>query len=140
MDVYMLFMLALVDCIVIRELRSFLWDFLMIRNTRDRMKRNLMKQSRKDRITLSYIEPLLKKNQKPFRWWHGLYLCVIYSLIPQYVFVFIIGIVFTKWYVSTVILFGIIKILIYYAVRINMDASSVSKYSKYYQQYKKNKK
>ena len=80
-----IFLLILLDSSVIRDLRSFLWDFLMIRRNRGGMKKNLMKQSRKDRITLSYIEPLLKKNQKPYRIWHSLYLWVIYSLIPQYV-------------------------------------------------------
>jgi len=135
-----IFLLILLDSIVIMDLRSFLWDFLMIRRNRGGMKKNLMKQSRKDRITLSYIEPLLKKNQKPYRIWHSLYLWVIYSLIPQYVLLLVALIALEKWFIPICAVFYIIKVSLSFVIRGNMDAQRVSKYSKYYKQYKKDKK
>ena len=127
----LLFLLMLLDVTVIQWLRCFLWDFLMIRRNREGMKRNLMKQSPKDRITLSYIEPLLKKYQKPFRVWHRIYLCLIYSLIPQYVLLLIVGIVLGKWFVYVVVPLCLVKMTVGLLVRHNMDANLVSKYSKY---------
>lgn len=126
-----LFLLILLDFCVIHFLRCFLWDFLMIKRNKQAMKKNLMQQTKKDQITLSYIGSLLKKNQKMFRVWHCIYLCTIYSLLPQYVLLLIVWFAFEKLFLPIVVLCCLTKTFIELFVRLNMDSNLVSIYSKY---------
>ena len=133
----LLILLILLDFDVIPLLRNFLWDFLSIKRNKFGMRRNLAQQTRKDQITMNYIGPLLKKNQKPFRVWHCVYLCVIYSLLPQYVVLLIIFLAFNKLLLPILGILCTIKILISLSVRLNQDSMLISKYSKYYKKWNK---
>ena len=127
----LLLLLILIDLAVIPALRSFLWDFLMIRRNKQGMKRNLSLQTKWDRITLNYIGVQLTQHQCAFQFWHGIYLAVIYSILPQYLLVGIALLFFDTIAAYIIGFFVIIKTLLGLAVRLNMDSNLVSKYSKF---------
>lgn len=135
-----LIILACLDFCAIDTLREFLWDFLSIKRNKLAMRRNLAQQTRKDQITMNYIGPLLKKNQKPFRVWHCVYLSVIYSLLPQYVILLIVLFTFKWLFLPLAVPLCIVKIVILFSVRSNQDNMHISKYSRYYKKWDKKKK
>ena len=128
--IYFFCCLLAVDLITIRILRKLLRDFLRSKKNKHALEQLHFSRSRKERISLSYIYPLLKRNQTAFSWYYKLYLAVLYTILPQYL---IIGLLYGSLGNSTIyaiFIFGGIKIVIYFLVRGNFDANMVSIYRK----------
>ncbi len=58
-----------------------------------------------DRLTLNYIEPLLKKHKKQFRFLHRLYKIMLYAAVPQSVLLWILSFVLTTNGAARVVFF-----------------------------------
>ena len=79
------FLMVMFDKIVICDARRLLLDFLIGQRNRKNAKKIHAEQSFKDRFTMGYIYPMLKKNKEAFKAYHTLYLVILYSVIPQYI-------------------------------------------------------
>ncbi len=77
------FALLLFDGIAIWDLRELLRDFLIGARNRKSMQKIHAQQSLWQRITLGYIFPYLKRYHRDFRFFRGLYLAELLSLLPQ---------------------------------------------------------
>ena len=77
------FALLLIDGIAIWDLRELLRDFLIGARNRKSMQKIHAQQSLWQRITLGYIFPYLKRYHRDFRFFRGLYLAELLSLLPQ---------------------------------------------------------
>ena len=127
--VLLLFIFLLIsDNLIINHLRQLLRAFLSSKENKAIAIHR--KQCRKDRITMDYIEPLLKRNIKPFRKWHKFYKFNLFELIPQYIILTILF-VFLEENLRFV-LYGLcfIKYIISSVVRMQFDSSFVSRYVK----------
>ena len=77
--------IVLFDVRIVSDARRLLLDFLIGQRNRKNAKKIHSEQSFKDKIHMGYILPMLAKNKESFKKYHVLYLAVIYSLIPQYI-------------------------------------------------------
>ena len=127
---YFLFCLLVIDLLTIRLIRKLLRDFL--RSKKNKHAINILHNSQplKNRITLDYIYPLLKHNQKAFRGYRRLYLIVVLSEIPQFIVVLLLYLFLADYAIIAVLAFAGIKIIVYVIVRANFDANMVSIYRK----------
>ena len=80
---YLVFFSCFIDLGLIGDLRHFLLDFLIGQRNRKRATKIHQAQSLKDRILMGYILGHLTRYQKDFKIYHGIYLGVLYSCIPQ---------------------------------------------------------
>ena len=108
--------LVLLNVITIIDARILLFDFMIGRRNRKSARKIHKEQSFKDRITMGYIYPMLKKNTVEFKWYHTLYLNVLYTIVPQCAVVVLVGMFFPKivLYVGGVFFaLGIVAAIIY---------------------------
>ena len=78
------FLLIMFDIIIIFDARRLLLGFLIGQRNRKNAQKIHTEQNFKDRVNLGYIQPMLNKNEKPFKRYHTLYLVILSSAIPQY--------------------------------------------------------
>ncbi|MBQ9148052.1 MAG: hypothetical protein IJX69_00615 [Oscillospiraceae bacterium] len=95
------FVLIALDMIIISDARRLLLDFLVGARNRKNAAKIHAEQSLRNRISMGYILPMLKKNERQFGKYHALYLAVLYSLIPQYTAVVVFHVFWKSviWYV-----------------------------------------
>ena len=85
----------LFDAWELRNAKSVLIQFLTGILNRKNWNAFHRRQKWTDRLTLNYIEPLLKKHKKQFRFLHRLYKIMLYTAAPQSVLLWILSFVFT---------------------------------------------
>ena len=121
------FLLLMLDKVIIGDARRLLLDFLIGQRNRKNAKEIHAKQTWKDRVTMGYILPMLKKNVDAFRKYHRLYKLLLYTLLPQYgiiiaVHVFLPGII---WYVLGAFLAIKLLLAIFYTLELGPMKRSV---------------
>lgn len=123
------FLMIMLDMIVISDARRLLLDFLIGQRNRKNAKQIHAEQSSKDKVTMGYIYPMLKKHQKSFKNHHTLYLIILYSLVPQYTTVVLIHIFAPSiiWYIMGALL--IIRILFACYYRLELGPQRISVYA-----------
>lgn len=122
--------MLILDFVTISDLRKFLLDFLRVKNGRNHAKRIYTTQSLSDKITLSFIKAHLKKYIKVFTTFHRMYTIVIYTLIPQYVILIVSNFLLGMESMYVLCFFAVVKLIICFLVRINVDSNRVSIYRK----------
>ena len=124
------FALLLFDGIAIWELRELLRDFLIGARNRKSMQKIHAQQSLRQRITLGYIFPYLKRYQRDFRFFRGLYLAELLSLLPQAAVLLWLQLSgYPSWKIVLYIFLGIKACLILF-LRLQQDAQRRTKYSR----------
>ena len=124
------FALLLFDGIAIWDLRELLRDFLIGARNRKSMQKIHAQQSLQQRITLGYIFPHLKRYQRDFRFFRGLYLAELLSLLPQMAVLLYLQL---SGYPSAQIVLYVflgIKACICLFLRLQQDAQHRTKYSR----------
>ena len=122
--------MLILDCVTISDLRKFLLDFLAVKRSKGNFKQVYTVQSLYDRITLSFIKSHLKKYIKEFTAFHRVYMFVLYTLIPQYSVVIVSNFLFGMKSMYILCFFAVIKLVICFYIRINVDSNRVSIYRK----------
>lgn len=124
------FILLLMDVILVSDLRRLLLDFLVGQRNRKTMIRIHKNQHLKDRITLSYIKPLLKRYISNFQFYHIIYMIVIISFFPQNIIIIIIHIILKNKVRYVLYLLLCVKAFALILIRLQYDSSRISKYAK----------
>ncbi len=83
-----------------------------------------------NRIKLDYIYPLLKHNLRAFKFYHRLYLVILFFALPQYLILGVLYVFIDRIAVYIILALGIVKIVLYLTIRSNFDANMVSIYRK----------
>ena len=125
-------LITLSDILNLYSIRRLLLDFLI--GARNRKNAYLIhsEQSPKEKITLLYIEPLIKKHKLEFRHIHRCYIVLSCYVLFQIIFIIsLIGVFNTKM-ISRIILCVISAIngIVFIILRAQFDASWVSRYAK----------
>ena len=124
------FALLLIDGIAIWDLRELLRDFLIGARNRKSMQKIHAQQSLRQRITLGYIFPYLKRYHRDFRFFRGLYLAELLSLLPQApVLIWLQLSGYPSWKIVFYIFLGI-KACLCLFLRLQQDAQRRTKYSR----------
>ena len=124
------FALLLFDWIVIWDLRELLRDFLIGARNRKSMQKIHAQQSLWERITLGYIFPYLKRYHRDFRFFRGLYLAELISLLPQATVLLWLQLRgYPSWKTVLYIFLGI-KTCLCLFLRLQQDAQRRTKYSR----------
>ena len=99
--IFAYFLFLFMDILILSDGRRVLFDFLIGRRNRKSAKKIHGEQTDWDRLTMNYIEPMLKKHKKEFHRFHVLYKVLLYSLVPRFVVLGLVHILFTNavWYV-----------------------------------------
>ena len=99
--VFAYFLFLFMDILILFDGRRVLFDFLIGRRNRKSAKKIHGEQTDWDRLTMNYIEPMLKKHKKEFRRFHVLYKVLLYSLVPRFFALGLAHILFTNivWYI-----------------------------------------
>ena len=122
--------LLLFDGIAIWELRELLRDFLIGARNRKSMQKIHAQQSLWQRITLGYIFPYLKRYHRDFRFFRGLYLAELLSLLPQApVLIWLQLSGYPSWKIVFYLFLGI-KACLCLFLRLQQDAQRRTKYSR----------
>ncbi len=122
--------LLLIDTLVICNLRRFLLDFLIGCRNKKVALRIHKEQAMWERLTLSYMEPYLKRYVQPYKKFQSLYARVLYTLVPQYFILLICNFCIKEKSLYVLAMFVIIKLVVDVVVRSHQDASLVSIYRK----------
>lgn len=122
------FAMLILDLVTISDLRKFLLDFLKVKKSRKNADQLYKVQSLRDRIVLSFIKEHLKKYTKEFTAFHRLYIYVIYTFFPQYIIIIVCNVMMGMKSVCIICLFAVVKLVICFLVRINVDSNRVSIY------------
>lgn len=122
--------MLILDFVTINDLRKFLLDFLRVKKSRNNVNQVYATQSLRDKITLSFIKAHLKKYIKEYTTIHRIYMAVLYTLIPQYVILAVSNVLLGKKSIYVVCFFAVVKLIICFLVRINVDSNRVSIYRK----------
>ena len=120
--------MVILDFIAISDLRKFLLDFLRVKRSKNNANRVYKSQSLCDKIMLSFIKEHLKKYIKEFTAFHRLYVVVIFTLFPQYVILIVCNVLMGMKSMYVLCIFAIIKLIVCFIVRINVDSNRVSIY------------
>lgn len=120
--------MLVLDFVAISELRKFLLDFLVVKKSRKQSNLLYSNQSLCGKITLSFIKSHLKKYTKVFSRFHRLYLSMIYTLFPQYAVIICCNALMGLKSIYILGVFAIIKLVICFLIRINVDSNRVSIY------------
>ena len=126
--IFMGICLFAIDVITVKIIRKLLRDFLRTKKNKWAMYELYQSQPLKSRITLDYIYPRLKRNQKAFVRYRKLYFCLLYTLIPQYLVILMLYLLIGDNAVFALLTFMAIKIIIYIIVRSNFDGLMISIY------------
>lgn len=119
--------MLILDLITIYDLRDFLLDFIRVKKNTNPVRAT---QSLRDKIMLSFIKAHLKKYIKEFTTFHRMYMAVIYTLIPQYIIIIVSNVLLGMKSMYVVCFFAVVKLIICFLVRINVDSNRFSIYSK----------
>ena len=121
------FLMIMLDKIVISDARRLLLDFLIGQRNRKNARKIHAEQRFSDRVTMGYIQPMLKKHTGAFRKYHILYMVILYSLIPQYITIVLFHILETNviWYVFGVFLGIKLLLTIFYTLELGPQKMSV---------------
>ena len=122
--------MMILDLVTIIGLRRFLLDFLRVKKNRNNVNTIYANQSLYNKITLSFIKEHLKNYIKAYKVFHKLYLGVIYTIIPQYMILVVCNILMGLHSVYVLGFFAIVKIVICFIIRINVDSNRISIYRK----------
>ena len=126
--IYFDFAMLILDIVTISDLRKFLLDFLRVKKSRSNANAVYAMQSLQDKITLSFIKAHLKKYIKEFTIFHRMYMVVMYTLIPQYFILIMSNVLLGMKSMYVLCFFAVVKIIICFLVRINVDSNRVSIY------------
>ncbi len=127
-----LLLIVLLDVGAIRLVRNLLLDFLVGAHNRKTACRIHDEQSYDDRLTMRYIGGHLKRYQREFRFWLRFYHGLFWSLLPKYVFIIVIAVLYQDG-TPCLITFSILAVLglaLCVLLRFQFDASWVSRYGK----------
>ena len=122
--------MLILDFVTINDLRKFLLDFLKVKKSRNNADQVYAAQSLRDKITLSFINAHLKKYIKEYTTFHRMYMAVLYTLIPQYVILVASNVLLGMKSMYVLCFFAVVKLIICFLVRINVDSNRVSIYRK----------
>jgi len=122
--------MLILDFVAINSLRKFLLDFLRVKKSRNYANQLYATQSLRDKIMLSFIKAHLKKYIKEFATFHRMYMVVIYTLIPQYLVLIASNFLLGMKSMYVLYFFAVVKLVICFLVRINVDSNRVSIYRK----------
>lgn len=122
--------LLLMDAILIRSFRHFLIEFLRSKKNKSKVKALHSSQSLSDRVTLSYIRPLLKKYIKEFDCFHKMYLGELYVLLPQYALVLTCNLLLIEKSLLVDAVFFFAKLIMWIVIRSYEDGNRVSVFRK----------
>lgn len=122
--------MLILDFVAISDLRKFLLDFLRVKRSRSNSDHIYAIQPLRDKITLSFIKPHLKKYLKEFTTFHRMYMGVIYTLIPQYVILMVSNVLMGMKSMYVLCFFAVVKLIVCFLVRVNVDSNRVSIYRK----------
>jgi len=122
--------LLILDFVTIYDLRKFLLDFLRGKKSRNNANQVYATQSLRDKIMLSFIKAHLKKYIKEFTAFHRMYKVVVYTLIPQYAILIVSNVLLGMKSMYVLCFFAVVKLIICFLVRINVDSNRVSIYRK----------
>lgn len=120
--------MLILDSVTISDLRKFLLDFLRVKKSRRNANAVYAMQSLQDKITLSFIKAHLKKYIKEFTIFHRMYMVVMYTLIPQYFILIMSNVLLGMKSMYVLCFFAVVKLIICFLVRINVDSNRVSIY------------
>ena len=123
-------LLLVLDWQLIYALRRIQFDFLIGARNRKSAYRIHAEQSPKDRFTLSYIQHQIKRDKYAFSFYQRCYFIELITLIPQYVLVFLSHGFFGMNSRYVLYVLNGIKLLAFFAVRLQMDGNWVSRYAK----------
>ncbi len=128
-DYSLVFILLLSDLIVLSSWRKFLQDFLTGNKNRKSARKIYAQQTIKGKILLDYIDSLLEFNQDIFKAYYRIYVCMVVTVIPQYVISIVLLIFFKEFSGYFLGLVSFFKIVLFLVVRFQRDASRNSKYA-----------
>lgn len=130
--ILLILIVLLTDILNVYAIRRLLLDFLIGARNRKNAYTIHEQQTAKDRITLSYIEPLLKKRKQEFLYFYKFYRVLLWFIMLQLVILIIIIGVFQTEKISRIILCisAAINFVIFIILRAQFDASWVSQYAK----------
>ena len=124
--------IAITDSLIVDYLRELLWGMLQAKRNRKAVMRIHKEQAFRQRMTMSYIGPLLSQYHAEYQRWHRLYLARLITLLPQYV-VAAIGIFYcSKTVVICFMAVGILLSLFFLFLRMKFNASHIAKFDKRY--------
>lgn len=132
MLLFLLLLLIIVCSLNFYALRRLLLDLLVGARNRKNAYKIHKEQKAKDRFTLSYIEPMIKRYTYEFRFFHRCYMVLIYYSAALCILVPVFLATVSSETVNFIVLcvLNSINILINILIRIQFDASWVSKYAK----------
>ena len=121
--------IILMDIVIICDARRLLLDFLIGQRNRKNAEKIHAEQNFLDRVSMGYIQPMLKKYGSAFRKYRVLYLVYLCSMLPQYVIIILCHIFLHDiiWYIFGA--FGVIKILLAAFYRLQSGANRMSVYA-----------
>lgn len=129
MIIYIL--LLMLDILAVFDFRSLLFDFLIGAKNRKSAKRIHSEQDIVEKVTLKYIEPLLKKYKRQFVFFHRLYIFHIIALLLQNLILLVCVLMYLENIVYNLLnVLCLIKIALNLFLRLQVDSSRHSKYSK----------
>ena len=87
-------------------------------------------QSLCNKITLSFIKAHTEKYIKEFTTFHRMYVVVLCTLIPQYVILIVSNVLLGMKSMYILCFCAVVKLIICFFVRINVDSNRISIYRK----------
>ena len=120
--------LALLDAIAISSLRRFLNDFLIGARNRKSARKICSQQSLKDRVFLGFIKSFLKSHRLAFNVYHWIYLVELVSLVPQYVILLAVYMLYGMQNNVLILYLIAIKGLLCLIIRFQVDSLMRSRY------------
>lgn len=120
--------LALLDAVAISSLRRFLNDFLIGARNRKSARKICSQQSLKDRVFLGFIKSFLKSHRLAFNVYHWIYLVELVSLVPQYVILLAVYMLYGMQNNVLILSLIAIKGLLCLIIRFQVDSLMRSRY------------
>ena len=120
--------LALLDAIAISSLLRFLNDFLIGARNRKSARKICSQQSLKDRVFLGFIKSFLKSHRLAFNVYHWIYLVELVSLVPQYVILLAVYMLYGMQNNVLILSLIAIKGLLCLIIRFQVDSLMRSRY------------
>lgn len=127
---YAFFALISLDFLTVFELRSFLLQFTGKSKNRKKYRQIYETKTPIEKITLSFIEQMLKRDKGSFLFFQKMYVVVLVTLVPQYILFSLCTVFMPQYSIHALIFFGTIKIIICLIMRFHVDSNGVSVYRK----------
>ena len=121
LNVLLYFCLILWDLLLLYDLRRLVYSTLMIKRNKRTAKKIYKQQCLLDKILLNYIRIYIEnsKVRKEYYIFHFLYIFQIVFLVPQYVFLIVINIVFVQIMKYILCVVAIIKLIFLIIITVN---------------------